>query len=169
MYHFKQFDVADQVSELGYPGLGYAVIRRDGAFALIATRDIAAGEFLFRVSGKRFSKPTFTSVQTGPETHIDVDPDSDLTRQMDIYPWRFTNHRCEPSVSMTHAECVALRNIRVGEEITFNYNTTERMMDEPFGCGCGAKTCAGQIGGYERALPREKARLAPLIASYLVS
>lgn len=174
MFHFTKIDAAGQSSAQStsaprFQGLGYAVIRRDGAFALIAMRDFVAGEYLFRVDGTKFPTPTFTSVQTGPDTHIDVDPTSDLTRQMDIYPWRFTNHHCEPNVSMTHAECITLRNIHAGEEITFNYNTTERLMDEPFGCGCRAAVCAGQIGGYARTSPAEKARLAPFVASYLTS
>ena len=41
----------------------------------------------------------------------------------------------------------ALRDIAAGEEISFNYLTTESEMAEPFHCRCGSANCFGFIQG----------------------
>ena len=63
---------------------------------------------------------------------------------------RFINHSCEPNC---HTEqfgrliwIVAIRDIRVGEELTYNYGY--EMNDEPpEPCHCGVKRCCGYILG----------------------
>ena len=56
-------------------------------------------------------------------------------------PFININHSCDPNLGIRgRGTLFALRSIRVGEELTFDYSTT---MDELFLCRCGAKNCRG--------------------------
>jgi hypothetical protein len=43
---------------------------------------------------------------------------------------------------------IARRTIAAGDELRFDYNTTEWELAEPFGCNCGAPTCVGVAMGF---------------------
>jgi len=130
------------------------VMRSDGEskgeFKLIASRDIPSGSSLFKIEGAFTEVPTRYSVQVGRGLHIDI-PESeseDSEETMDRFYWRFMNHSCEPNTLVRGQECFALKPIEAGQEIVFNYNTTEYEMAEPFDCLCGSKHCTGRIRGF---------------------
>jgi uncharacterized protein len=57
------------------------------------------------------------------------------------------NHSCSPNVGVKgQIVVVARRRIRRGEELVFDYGTTESGF-EPFECRCGSKRCRGTIDG----------------------
>lgn len=61
-------------------------------------------------------------------------------------PYIFINHSCSPNVGIKHKnELFALRNIKKGEEIFYDYSTT---IDESLDCKCGDKQCRGKIGDF---------------------
>ena len=43
--------------------------------------------------------------------------------------------------------------------MTFNYNTTEWEMAEPFSCGCGSENCLGTIQGLKHLTISQRERL----------
>ena len=59
----------------------------------------------------------------------------------------YINHSCAPNSYMKihygHIQFYALRDIRPGEEITIDYETT--LHSDKKRCYCGAKTCRGTI------------------------
>jgi SET domain-containing protein len=59
----------------------------------------------------------------------------------------YINHSCEPNSFMKilygHIQFYALRNIRPGEEITIDYEST--LHSDKKRCFCGAKSCRGTI------------------------
>jgi SET domain-containing protein len=59
----------------------------------------------------------------------------------------YINHSCEPNSFMKilcgHIQFYALRDIRPGEEITIDYETT--LHSDSKRCSCGTKTCRGTI------------------------
>ena len=66
---------------------------------------------------------------------------------------RFINHSCDPNCTLEikddegtpHACIFALKNIRSGSELTFDYNW-QRKQEHPFTeCLCGSKKCNGKI------------------------
>lgn len=71
---------------------------------------------------------------------------------------RYTNHSCEPNSGIRGLfKLVALRNILPGEEILWDYDTTENsdwVMEE---CLCGSLDCRKIVRGY-RFLPAEYKR-----------
>lgn len=73
--------------------------------------------------------------------------------------WRFMNHSCDPNVRIDVAarRIVTLRPVEAGDELLFDYNTTEWEMAEPFSCRCGAVRCYRDVGGFRR-LSRSRQR-----------
>jgi len=60
----------------------------------------------------------------------------------------FTNHSCDPSaaVDLEAGILFAVRDIQIGEEITFDYNESESDLQANFSCKCGAENCVGKVG-----------------------
>lgn len=57
------------------------------------------------------------------------------------------NHSCEPNLGVQgQVIVVARRDISQGEELTFDYDTTETEAD-PFLCHCGSRLCRGSVDG----------------------
>ncbi|MFH1161921.1 MAG: SET domain-containing protein-lysine N-methyltransferase [Candidatus Jorgensenbacteria bacterium] len=72
---------------------------------------------------------------------------------------RLINHSCEPNCGLKNTfDIVAMRNIKRGEEITWDYDMTENTRNWRMKCRCGKPNCRKLIGAY-RTLPdsvREK-------------
>jgi len=139
---------------------------RDGQYHLIATRTLAAGEFLMTIDGELACVPCRHSVQVGPQLHIA--PPAGLTRNdaHDLYLWRFLNHSCKPNCMVVGRDLVAIAGIAVGEEVTLDYNSNEYDMAAPFRCHCGH--CDGaNIRGYRHLSPAERKRRQHRLAKYL--
>jgi hypothetical protein len=141
---------------LPLPQAGIAVLRAHGSFRTTAARDHLAGEVLLRLVGVVFPLPTQHSVQVGRNQHIDVPPGTPWVAQLDCYPFRFLNHSCDPNAMFRGRELVAIRRVPRGDEITFDYNTTEWELATPFPCDCGALRCVGTVRGYRHLSTAEQ-------------
>lgn len=88
-------------------------------------------------------------------------------------PEEFINHSCNPSCQMLHENdrvyLAAIRDIEAGEELTFNYNTTEFDMREHwFNCLCGSPDCMKEIKGYNHLTEEQKDKIKPYLAPYML-
>jgi hypothetical protein len=66
-----------------------------------------------------------------------------------VYPTdeaKYLNHSCEANVVKDGRVDRAARNIRAGEELTYDYGVL-RLEDERFACRCGSRRCRGVITG----------------------
>jgi hypothetical protein len=134
---------------------------------LIAVRPIPKGTLVFRVEGKETQTPTRFSIQIGKDLHVDQGPARNASDNVARYFWRYMNHDCDPSTSIRDRQCVALRDIAPGEAVTFDYNTTEYDMAEPFACRCGSANCAGVVRGARHLTDEQKAKMGSLLPEYL--
>jgi len=101
---------------------------------------------------------------------------SDYAIQFEEHKWidtphmgRFLNHSCEPNCGIRGLfQVVAMRDIKKGEWITFDYETTE---DSDWGmeCKCGTKSCRKLIGAYRNMPPEVRKRYAGYISEWLVA
>ena len=146
-----------------------AVVRWNREYQLILTEAVAAEAHLFSVDGNSTTMPTRHSVQIGPSLHIDLPDGYGPDEILDRFYWRFMNHSCEPSAIIRGLDVLALRPIQPGEEVTFDYNTTEYEMAEPFECRCGSANCVGLVRGYRFLADQERDRLRPWVARHLLS
>ncbi|XP_045466050.1 histone-lysine N-methyltransferase ash1 [Harmonia axyridis] len=75
---------------------------------------------------------------------------------------RFVNHSCEPNCEMQkwsvngqfRMALFALRDIRAGEELTYDYNFSLFDPAEGQECKCGSEVCRGVIGGKSQRVRR---------------
>lgn len=83
--------------------------------------------------------PTYLTVQIDLNKHITLQPDF----------LQYCNHSCEPNVffNTISFELVALKNINVGDELTFFYPSSEWDINQQFTCNCGNKNCLKTIKG----------------------
>lgn len=83
------------------------------------------------------------------------------------------NHSCDPNTGVKFSKAgillVAIRNIKTGEEITWDYSTT--MFDNAWRmrCDCRAKTCRKVIGDFMLLDPKlqERYRKLNIIPDYI--
>lgn len=77
------------------------------------------------------------------------------------------NHSCNANVGVVgQILLVAKRDIQVGEELTFDYDTTEAEAT-PFECNCGSPNCRGTIAGESWKDPSFLNAKAPFLSWYL--
>ena len=156
--------VADVLADR-LPAPGEPVEVRDGRVgrSVFAARDIAVGETVLKTWGPQVPKRSRHTMQVDVETHVLPDGVTVLV-----------NHSCEPSCgvlvrpTVREIEVRALRPIRAGEEITFDYATFEYEVENVAApCLCGSAKCRGKVPGF-RHLPADvKARYGEYIAEYL--
>lgn len=143
------------------------VLRLNGQFHLVAGEPIAAGTLLFTLTGVLTRTPTRYSLQVEENLHLDREPHA-LEVLLDEHYWCFMNHHCEPTVVVRGQDVYALRALQVGDEITFNYNTTEYAMAEAFACRCGSPHCQGEVAGFASLTPEAQEALRPWLAPHLL-
>ncbi len=107
---------------------------------------------------------TEMSVQGGIKDFIDNSNDT-----IDNY----FNHSCNPNMRLRlshHYDFQAIREIKVGEELTWNYLTTEYDLTktkEDFFCRCGSRNCYGQIKGFKYLTKDQKLELWNHLSAFL--
>ena len=85
------------------------------------------------------------------------------------------NHSCDPNcgirVNETGAhDFVAIRNISINEEITFDYAMRNYDVDYfPKQCMCGALRCRGKITGWKDLPGEKKKEYSGFVAPYLLA
>lgn len=63
---------------------------------------------------------------------------------------RYINHSCNPNCGIKKKiQITAMRTILPGEEITWDYEMTEKSDWFKMRCGCGSETCRKVIGNYK--------------------
>ena len=82
-------------------------------------------------------------MQLSPGRHLLPPPGLAASDTAVEHLWRYLNHSCRPNAAVQGRTLVASRSIARGDEITFDYETTEDAMAEPFCCACGE--CAGRL------------------------
>ncbi|HMN67598.1 MAG TPA: SET domain-containing protein-lysine N-methyltransferase [Bdellovibrionales bacterium] len=83
---------------------------------------------------------------------------------------RLINHSCEPNCGIKSLfKIVAMRAIAPGEEITWDYEMTEKNRHGwRMKCRCGAKSCRRVIGDYAKMPRSVRRRYAGYISEWLL-
>jgi len=111
---------------------------------LYALRDFAPGEVVLRwdVSHK-ISNDALKLLSEDERRYIH--PFNDYESIMVQPPERFVNHSCDNNTVVVEFSDVAIRSIKVGEEITSDYSSDGSGIS--FTCSCGSLNCRGTVGG----------------------
>lgn len=121
-------------------------IHGNGGFARV---DIPSGTRVIEYVGEIITKQeSLARCERSNEYIFAIDDEHDLDGNVDWNSARFLNHSCEPNCEARFVDgriwLVAIRDIRAGEELTFNYSyDLVDYREHP--CRCGAKACVGFI------------------------
>lgn len=122
---------------------------------LFAFKDIPKGTKVIEFRGEKISKDE--SVRRLEEEPIkeelmhifELDDDHDVDGGVDGSDAIYLNHSCEPNLEVddegNELWFYAIRDIRKGEELTFDYNVAFTLDVLKEGCRCGSPNCRGCI------------------------
>lgn len=137
-----------------------------------AKEDINRGEVVFIKGGYILTKETMWTNKLG-DTYWPIDNyyvlaprNEEEATEIKLY----INHSCEPNCGLRgDITGVAMRNIKCGEEITFDYAMLDNESDEGynFKCECGSKNCRGIITGLDWKKKELQDKYGKYFASYL--
>lgn len=150
------------------PGLCGVEIADKGGRAVFAEQPIPRGQLLVVFGGDIITRKDFERLTPSlrPLT-IQVDEDAFLVSTKPG-PGDWVNHSCEPNAGIRgQITLVAMRDIAVGEEITFDYAMSDGCDYDEFDCGCGARLCRGRITGEDWRKPELIARYRGYRSTYL--
>lgn len=133
---------------------------------LFAKSSIKKGSIIFHFDGK-----IGDDAHTNSESlQIDEDKFLESTLKFDD----FLNHSCEPNcyIDWQNMNLIALRDIQIGEELSFDYNTAEydliNMVENcSFKCNCGSKNCVGEVKGFRYLSIEQKNKTQKFISPVL--
>jgi SET domain-containing protein len=118
-------------------------------YGLFANKSYDVGERIILIRGELISAPTRTSIQIDEHNHIESFEAGKM------------NHDCDPNTEIkielinefgmraTRVSLVAIRDIGRYEELTFDYETTESELSNPFQCSCHGNWIRGRIYRYQ--------------------
>ncbi len=137
-----------------------------GSFAI---EPIAAGETVAAFGGWVVDGATLaTQVPDRVSRTMQIDDDLYLLPGEKSEHGDFINHSCDPNCGLLGATVVvAMRDIEVGEELTFDYAMSDGSDYDEFDCLCGTSRCRGVVTGRDWRLPDLHAMYEGWFSPYL--
>jgi SET domain-containing protein len=121
-------------------------IHSTGCFA---ARDICKGEKVIEYVGPLIDKEESSRECENENVYIfTLNDQYDINGNVEWNPARFINHSCDPNCESenddAHIWILAIRDIKAGEELTYNYGfDLDEYKDYP--CNCGSAECVGYM------------------------
>lgn len=142
----------------------------DKGWGSFAVEPILAGETVAAFGGWMVTRSTLAEMSHDRQARsIQVDDDLYMVSDETPEPGDMLNHSCEPNSGLLGSSMlVAMRDIAVGEEITFDYAMCDASDYDEFRCLCGRSTCRGIVTGADWRDPGLQARYAGWFSAYLV-
>jgi hypothetical protein len=146
---------------------GSSPVAGEGAFC---AENIAAGDIVaFAMAGRPVARTEYETIDWASYTGriMQIGEDTFLEGKGDVVD--FINHSCEPNVGFDPSGqyFVALRDLTKGEEVFFDYSTSEDEAGWSVPCSCGSVQCRGTITSLRDLPAAEKVRLLPISLPYL--
>lgn len=115
---------------------------------VVAISDIKKGEVVFVYGGVIIPKDQIQAYWQ-KMTHVGIQIDDNFwicpTSREELQRQGVINHSCDPNVGFSNqVMLVSIRDIKAGEEITFDYAFNESFF-ESFNCSCGSSQCRKTI------------------------
>jgi SET domain-containing protein len=149
--HFQPY-IEEKITRQFNQAMNIYVEKCELGLGVFAVRDFAKGEIILEFIGQTIQLEDVLAkgvlsgnpLQVGNRTYIDLEP-----------PGLFANHSCAPNAGIRHDRLlVALRSIKRGEEIRYDYSTT--MLDGlwTMQCQCGVSNCRKLISDFYLLPPK---------------
>lgn len=138
-------------------------------YALFCTAPIEEGELISVWSGRIVSLEALENLPEEYQRHtVQVEENCYMTSLTPDEPSDFGNHSCDPNAWLEgQIVLVARRPIAPGEEVCFDYATSDGTPYDEFTCACGSPICRGRITGDDWKRPELWERYAGHFSPYL--
>ncbi|MBC8098453.1 MAG: SET domain-containing protein, partial [Armatimonadetes bacterium] len=119
---------------------------------------IKAGEVVSRLDEDRVKYTVKDVLTWSPEAQADLLHFAYQMREdlivVEIAPERYMNHSCDANTWWSDDDTmIARRDIQAGEEITYDYATTEVTVPYAFDCLCGSNICRKRVTNLDHLIP----------------
>jgi hypothetical protein len=128
---------------------------REGGCGVFAIADIAKDELVSLWGGRIIGVDDLDpSIPRFTQRILQLDEGLYLLTAEEPEPNDCFNHSCEPNLGFFgQIGLVAMRDIKAGEELTFDYAMSDGSPYDEFECHCGLPHCRGRITGSDWKLP----------------
>lgn len=151
------------------PQLARRVRQEKGGYGVFAVRAVMAGELLVVWGGTIVTSHRWVDMSLVRRRHsIQVEENLYLVPTEVPEVGDFINHSCTPNAGMSgQMALVALRDIKPGEEICYDYAMSDGSPYDEFLCSCESSLCRGRITGNDWNIGALQMRYAGYFSPYL--
>jgi hypothetical protein len=130
---------------------------------------IPAGTSVATFGGTAMSRVDFSQYEADRRSRsLQVDTNVIFLGPPSREPGDSINHSCEPNCGMRNATTiVAMRDIAVGEELTFDYAMSDASDYDEFDCNCGTSLCRGRVRADDWRLDTLRHRYKGFFSPYI--
>jgi len=129
---------------------GYQIKKnqKNGA-GVFSTKDFEKDELIMYVDGETTEATQLSSFPQEIQDHVypfdKIDGIIKYVLPQENSSWKYLNHSCDPNAGIkNNREIVAMRPIKAGEEIVFDY-AMNNVDDYEMECNCGSSNCRGKV------------------------
>lgn len=138
-------------------------------FGSFAREPIPAGTVIATFGG---TSSTFGGLRNFPAERvsrsIQIEADLFFVGPVEREPGDSINHSCDPNCGMRNAtQVVTMRDVEMGEELTFDYAMSDMAPYDEFDCACGSTVCRGRVSGRDWQLPMLQKRYTGYFSPYI--
>lgn len=136
---------------------------------VFATAPVRAGDCVAGFGGYVMTREEFERLPVEQQVHsLQIDVDLFLACPTSQEPADLINHSCEPNCGIAgNVLLVAMRDIAVGEELTFDYAMCDADDYDEFECACATPGCRRKVTGNDWMIPELQDRYAGHFSTYL--
>jgi hypothetical protein len=130
---------------------------------------IPAGTSVATFGGTAMSRVDFSQYEADRRSRsLQVDTNVIFLGPPSREPGDSINHSCEPNCGMRNATAiVAMRDIAIGEELTFDYAMSDASDYNEFNCNCGTSLCRGRVRADDWRLDTLRHRYKGFFSPYI--
>ena len=139
-----------------------------GSFAI---SKISKGEIVASFGGNVINQSELTNYSTDRVSRsLQLNSDTYLLSGNVPEAGDMINHSCEPNCGIAGTSSVqTLRDIEIGEELTFDYAMSDSSQYDEFNCACGKDKCREKITGMDWQKKDLQAKYSKYFSAYIES
>jgi hypothetical protein len=140
-----------------------------GGYGIVASAPIRRGELICVWGGRIVSRAEVDILDAVQRSYVlQIEEGLFLYAPGAPEDAEIVNHCCEPNAGFSgQVSLVALRNIKPGEEVCFDYAMSETSDFAEFDCRCGAPGCRGRVRADDWMRPDLQSRYRGHFSPYL--
>jgi len=133
-----------------------------------ATEAISAGETVAAFGGRCVSRSVLDEAGERPSHSVQIDDDLFIVTENGAPPGETIGHSCSPNCGIVGGILVvAMRNIAVGEILSYDHAMTMGCDLDEFRCACGSPACRRMVTGRDWMLPELQIAYRGFFSPYL--